>query len=1185
MVLFASQVSQQIYASQMALAQQQQNAQMLSAQMLGAPGMMPMMPMMPQMSFAQATSTGYTGVYGEQLANRLANTGRTAMGIGNLGLGLVGTLSGLPLDPFSAGIAGARVGWGAAGLSGAVAGGALGAAPFLAASQLVGMYSGQFQGGMREQAATNSVLRNNFSFQGGQGAFGRGFSQQQMGQVGMMMAQEMRTSPFTSSAELNQLISTGSEMGMFTAVRDVESFSRRFRSMLDGLRKIQRELGGTLQEALQFTRGTQQLGIFQTGQRTAFASEMRDTMASTGMDQNQLFAVAATGAMLSRATGGVGRQGAFGALRTARQLGAAVATGVINNEVLSEATGGLQGEEAIQAFTARTLQMADRFSRTARGRYSLFALANEQGTGLDENMLDRFRAGDISVGSVMQGAHRRVNRMGRARALNQEGRLRGAMLEEGGMSGQIGMMRLLLGDRALEGGDDLAQLVMQRRMGLSQQESQVWTALMRNQGAIAQQETVDSSLAKRQMREQTDIRVNRSIESFMANFSHGMQDLTGMTAARDMGRRFLTNISSQAERALNQFLGIQGPAMSAVEQQAMTRLGMGMATGADRVRLATLGGRYGSRAQPDPFARSASNELLHDLGFHTADTYGEMMMARGINVRGLPQHAIDREERRRVAALGGQLQDERDITQLRALERDPGTMRRMMLAEMGGGRENIYMRMGGRASAAALDAYIHRNKLAIPEQEFSLAQRRGGDPRSALERGAEAVAAVGSGTIAGAALGSALGPVGTAVGGIIGFAGGVGLATAGLLSTPMSDQDRALDFIARGGHFGEIARQVAEGAGDTRMTPGEAQDYLAAFQGRNAPDAATARSVLESEPFRVGLRELQGTRGAAREAVLRRLRVEAGGFQDERQKRTAQAIIMQAEFNMQGNAGARIGAEFSGGINDEEREREIRRGYSEIGTAYSAMAEAMPEGWLRDQFAGIGQTGYQVGEGKIGGQAGYDETYGKIDTLRDRLVDMSPEDLDRWRTGIGSNAMGRGLLQAVAAQRNAERNLQGQGRGGLRGAAQTAFGMLTGNALGEMEFTIGGRRVEGRNAAQALWRSFAGGGAKSQEASDQLVRQMQDIGVKNAPQLVQQMREAVESHGIDSKEARDVYKRLSKDEDLQRVQREGIERVQRQSDPLGVQRNDLLKGILDGVNKLAGVEGPNQSLPPAQKPG
>lgn len=1193
MVMFSSQVSQQIYQSQMLMAQQAQNAQMISQQM----------GLMPQMSALGAMSTGQTGVYGEQVAGRLAGAARTTMGIAGLGVGLAGMVTGLPLDPFSAAWKGGALGMRMGGLGGALGMGALAAAPFMAVSAAADVYGGAFHTGMQQQAATNSVLRSNFNFMGGGGAFGRGFSQQQMGAIGSMISQETRQTPFTTSSELNQLIGQGAESGMFTAVRDVESFSKRFRTMIDGLRKIQKELGGTLQEALQFTRGTQQLGIFNAGTRTAFAAEMRDTMASTGMDQGQLFNLAATGSMLSRATGGLGRQGAFGAIRTARQLGAAVQSGAINNELLSEATGGLQGDEAIQAFTARTLQMSERFSHSARGRYSIFALSNAAGTGLDAGALARFRAGDLSVGGVMRDAHHRVNQMGRARALNMEGQLRGAMLEEGGMSGQIGMMRLMLGERALQGGDDLAQLVMQRRMGMSRQEAQVWTSLMRNQNLIAGQEDTNSLMSQREMERKQDIRLNRSVESFMTNLEHGLQDMTGVTKARELGRRFMTNVSSTVEKAMNNFLGIEGQAMTGGEQASLIRLTSGRGTAKDVANLNFLrtgGGATGASYAGYNDQRSTAQTILDSmsfLGVHSAQSYDSMMMARGVNLRGMDGRVRATAERDRVAAGVGVLNDRQDLVDYQRLigGGSDAAIQRMITAQRIGGREAIYSAFSGQASANAIDALAYRRGMRLDDVSFT-------QPGTVASRAGDIAAHGGTGILAGAAAGALAGtffggPVGTIGGAVIGgVVGGLGFSGLEFLRTPETSQDKALAWIAGGGHAGAAARRartardsavVTDPATGMRVGTGPVPELSDAHRALLADldkgvKRETVQAVLEGDTFKNAIRQLPGLQGRAAEQSLQSLKLAANNMKDPEQRRAANVIVDALEGDL-AKFGKISASTWGGALGDDKKRAEADQLRLKALSNFDSMKKALDlEGGgamakLRDAIGEGGNALFNGGEGAN------DALMNATRSAAAVLSEMSPEERARAEEIMGATPEGRGLIQVAAARSADIRELSGKGRRGVAGAADALLGKATGFAIGEMDLTLGGKHLKG-NKSQVIYREFAKGGKGADELERQLIAQLKGQNVENAEQLIKSARWVLKDKKISESEAGGLSDLFTFDKDLQRLQAEGVQRAREKADPLGAIRNDLLGKILVAVNKTAGIvdetkEGINQSGP------
>ena len=61
--------------------------------------------------------------------------------------------------------------------------------------------------------------------------------------------------------------------------------------------------------------------------------------------------------------------------------------------------------------------------------------------------------------------------------------------------------------------------------------------------------------------------------------------------------------------------------------------------------------------------------------------------------------------------------------------------------------------------------------------------------------------------------------------------------------------------------------------------------------------------------------------------------------------------------------------------------------------------------------------------------------------------------------------------------------------------------------------------------------------------------------------------------GLSPEEAQAAFKKFEGDSDLQRVRKEGYEKMQRDRDPLGVQRNELLGEIKTGINKLVEKNG------------
>jgi hypothetical protein len=1184
-----------IYTSQMISSQINQQLGMFAnqagyAQQIGFPGMMPP-PMMPQLGMASAARVGGGGIYGEQMAARMGQVGATGLGVMGAGLGVASAFSPIPLDPFSGAMMGARMGLG--GMAGGAAMGAVAGLPLFAATTAAQVYGGAFTGGMQDQAALNSTLRNNFNFMGGQGTMGRGFSQNQMGQIGQMVSGEVRRNPFTSAQEMNGLIAGGADSGMFTAVRDVQQFTQRFRQMMNTLRDVQRELGGTLTEALQFVRGAQQAGIFQNSHQANFAAEVRASEAVTGMDRQQLIALSAQGAQISRAHGGLGRQGAMGALRGAQQLGAAISSGAINQELLSEATGGLTGGEAVSAFTTNMLNRAGRYSRTGAGRFGLFALSNGDGTGLDQDMMQRFMAGDLTTGEVSRRAHSRAHGMGRARALNQEGHLRGAIMEQGGLAGQVGMMRLMVGDRVMDQSDDLASLVLQRRFRMSRPESEMMMSLMRNQGAIAEQTTIDRQSSARQQAVAQDVAQNRSLEGFMTHLEHGLQDAAGVTKVRELGRSFLTRISGLAQRAMDDFLGVAGSSLTQGDQRALGRMSMGRISSDDIDRLTTHSAASGNTGGTGEMfgRRSAAQQILHGLHLSHDRTNAEIMEARGIRGFSEMDQTSARVEMQRAqdARRGSVIGDDRE--QLERLEGNVDqTTRRIQMASLmarGAGDEgNIYQFMGRGTSANAVDAFMSRQGmrgLGIGVDQNALLAAGGGSQMSlgmiGRDLGRAAVGLIG---------GSALGPLG-ALAGL-----GIAATQSETLAAVQDPTEARYAAIASGGEAAAEARRFAghvsardateilrSGApesrlrGDRRLTD-QARAALIA-EGMGTVKTEDVRAVMESDTTRSRLSRMSGmTNRDDLMSELSAFRRESMNIEDNDQRTAAESIALQMERNIRRDGN--IGTNFRRGASEEDRRRdsELMNRYSEMASGFRGVAERLGD---------VGGSGGEMAE--ILRRASNRITSFHDDTSREDLegyssdmgefrrrmsgMDTSSEEYRQMAAALGESEAGQGLLGGIAQERQQRRALEGRGRRGRHQAIETAFGMVTGNSLSSMTFELsGGRTIQGsdRNAAQRLAQLM--GGDEGTSIMQQLQTQLTASGVgrEEAGQLVQSLAAGINSGGRGVGNIDELIQRTGDSTSLQRIQAQQVENRQRQQDPLGVQRNDLLTQIRDGVRNI-----------------
>lgn len=1147
------------------------------------------------------TRPGQWGMYGEQMAMRMANFGRTAGSVGGVGMGVLGNMAGIPMDPFSGALMGAMGGGGFAGAMGGMAMGSGIGLGIYGAGRIASAYTNAFTGGMNDQAVTNSTLRNNFNFYGGGGAFGRGFGQNQMGQIGSMLSSEVgRSRGMTNMGELNSLVSGGADAGMFTGTRDVQSFTQNFRRMLDTLRSVQRELGGTLTEALQFVRSSQQAGIFQNADRVNFAAEIRTAEAVTGMDRTQLTALAAAGSNISRQYGGMGRQGAMGAVRMAQTLGSAVQSGAINQEMLSEATGGLTGADALSAFTQNMMSRSGAFSRRAMGRYSIFAMSNANGTGLDQDMMDRFTSGDLSVSEVSRAAHRRVGGMGRARALNREGQLRGAVMEEGGLAGQIGMMRLMVGDRVMDAGDDLGQLVLQRRFGMSRAESGVMMSLMRNQGQIAEQENVGRIASSRETAIQNDIAQNRGFEAFTRNLEHGLADATGLTRAREMGARFMTRISDAIERAGNNFLGIAADRLTSGDRSAIARLATGRGSVEDARRGAMLslgGGGGGGGGATGGYVeslgrRSLGEGILHGLGLHTRATSAEILANEGLDLgprrlrredgsvygvtAGLSE-AQAREEVARSARAREGLINEGDPARA-SLERmmadREGTVRRIsearFMASQSGDPNSFLRRMGeSREDRLATLAFMRNERMAMPEGiDTEMAGRTGG----------------------GSSLFSDI---------MTGVRGGE------------EGYTNALDWVAGGGRRGAELRRRRERGGGARVSSMEARLGLGALasEPRLTDEESTElgaiegvnrealESVVGSEDFANRVAEMAGLEGN-REAL--RERITAGmehteRITDEGERNASRALYRQMLANVEESGG--IGNEMFNlvaGPDARERTEQWRSELRRVGSTYSGMAGALEgvEG-AEGLRAALGAAGGAFGEAGIGaGTAGDANRASRMAIEALAGIDRStPEGEERYREmtrrmrGSATDESSRGIVQGDIMEserrRHLTRALSGRGRRGRDEALETVLSEATGGTFGTMEFTVRGERGRERTlTGTRAMRELLRGGEGAESILQQLSTNLSEAsGGRMTEESSGRIRSTIESAMEDLRHGRGVSEEtlgaiigangesgLREVAGMDAVRAGATERsmeAARAANPLDAQRNELLQGIQD----------------------
>lgn len=493
---------------------------------------------------------GPPGVQADQIAGGLMNRmGAIGAPIASLGLGLLG------MDPMSIGI---KAGMGAyasgAGLAGAGMLG-LGAAGAVAVPMAMASYAaGQMWTGAQGQQAFNQNMRGAFAFQT---PYGQGFSGGQLGQMNQglfnMAGQRGGAGEMMGINELQGLAANMGRMGMGSGIKDVSQFSQKFREMVDTLKVVAKEMGTSMQAAQEFVVAMRGSGIFNSGDQRKLATEIRQFAQAGNMATSELTAAANIGAQVSRAIGGRGNQGAFAGVRTIGQIGAAMQAGVLNDEDLYNATG-LTGAEGRQALAARQLEQSGNFLRSGRGRMFLASVAGAGGQ-LDPNSVQDWLSGGMDIAGTRGLAKGNLSRLGKAGFLRNEGRLRGAALEQfGGMLPTMALMQWA-GGRGMDINtmDDKSMLFASRSLGMGMDELEDAVKMARNMPAILEQQRSSKEMGAFNNRMAT-VRRTQGIEGVQRRFEDAREKVQG--SLQRVGAQFYTDLSSMIERTINEMTGV-----------------------------------------------------------------------------------------------------------------------------------------------------------------------------------------------------------------------------------------------------------------------------------------------------------------------------------------------------------------------------------------------------------------------------------------------------------------------------------------------------------------------------------------------------------------------------------------------------------------------------------------------------
>lgn len=427
---------------------------------------------------------GYnTGAQNEGAAAGILNKGM-AVGapMATLGMGLMG------LDPLSMGMRGGMMAHGMGmGVGGSIAAGAAIAAPAMIGMAGLSYMGNQMMSGAQQSQQFNQDMRGSFSFFNPGGTHGRGFSEQGIHQIGrdlrgmvgagggqfasgtgnMGTLGQFELGP--SFSELGRLAAGMGRMGLADGVRNAKEFTDKFREMMKSVKTIAEDMGSTLEEAQKTMAAMKGSGVFRN--QAGVSGAIRTASVAGGLATTEVTGMMNIGSQISRMFGGTGRQGAMGGIKALEQVGIAQQVGAVSEEDIYNTTG-LTGAEGRRAFAQDQMMRTGSFLKGAKGRRLLASLAGKNGE-LDQSSVNDFLSGGMGTGNTMSNAYRNLGKVGRANFIRNEGRLRGAVMEEfGGMAPAMAMMGWAqqrgidinsMGDREM--------LFMQRQLGLGRDEA------------------------------------------------------------------------------------------------------------------------------------------------------------------------------------------------------------------------------------------------------------------------------------------------------------------------------------------------------------------------------------------------------------------------------------------------------------------------------------------------------------------------------------------------------------------------------------------------------------------------------------------------------------------------------------------------------------------------------------------
>jgi hypothetical protein len=514
---------------------------------------------------------GYGGAYGDRMMGSAMNT---ASAIGGPAASAFGALAPMGIS--------AGLGLGMAASTGI-------GIPFAAGAAGAQYAGSQMYTGAQQQQALNSSLRGNYSFQNQQG--GQGFNRADMSQIGS----QMRTmsgefgpgGQIASFGELSGIAAKMGGMGLAQGVKDVQEFSKKFKETVIALKTMAKDLGTTLEGAMEFAASAKGSGIFGMTNAQRFTSAARGTAAAGGLAMSEVTSMANIGSQISRSIGGLGRQGAMAGMKTIGQIGTAQQMGVLSEEDIYNVTGQT-GAEGRQAYAANSMVKAGGFLQSGKGRRLLASIAGKDGS-LDEAGVAELMGGGMSIAETMKRDNTMKSSVGRANFIRNEGRLRGAALQEIGAF----LPALQLKEWAESKGvdinnmDDRSMLFAQRQLGMGRDEVDQAVKMASNLPQIMQ-EMKQRQSKDAYMQSYAQSRQGMGVEGVKQRLNQAKETVNNKL--QKLGQDFFNDGSEAIDGFINKLTGAYTQKFSEETEKAYRNMSLGSGSKSANSEMAKFGG-------------------------------------------------------------------------------------------------------------------------------------------------------------------------------------------------------------------------------------------------------------------------------------------------------------------------------------------------------------------------------------------------------------------------------------------------------------------------------------------------------------------------------------------------------------------------------------------------------------------